>query len=67
MNLVKQQATFDCFLACIATIAQRPYEELFPADLRADIEARIRSPTPCRSSRPASACGPWPVAPPSRM
>jgi hypothetical protein len=40
MNLIKQQATFDCFLACIATVVQRPYEELFPADLRADIEAK---------------------------
>jgi hypothetical protein len=40
MILTKQQATFDCFLACITCAVQRPYAELWPADFLADIEAK---------------------------
>jgi hypothetical protein len=40
MNICKQQAEFDCMLACITTAVQRPYEELWPQDFRAKIEEK---------------------------
>lgn len=36
--MIKQRATFDCFLACLAMATNRPYEEMFDPEFCAKIE-----------------------------
>jgi len=40
MNICKQQTEYDCMLACITTLVQRPYEELWPEDFRRQVEEK---------------------------
>jgi len=40
MQIYKQQSDYDCMLACIATAVQKPYTELWSADVRRTVEEK---------------------------
>jgi hypothetical protein len=39
-EVCKQHGTYDCMLACIAMVVQRPYAELWPEEIRAECEQK---------------------------